>query len=178
MSKFKAIHLADATGEAQQLLTGIKEKVGKVPNVYAVLANSPSTLAGLLTLGKELDRGSLDAVTKEKIALAVGNQNTCQNSVSAHTAIGKSLGMTEEDTIDAQKGLSEDAREKALLDLAISLNSNHGHGDNGAVRRAMEAGLNAEEVIEVLGQVVKNIMTNSLNGIAETEIDFPKVDLA
>ncbi len=87
------------------------------------------------------------------------------------------MGMSDEEIIEAQKGNSEDPREQAILTLAISINGNHGHGDNSAVRRAIEAGLSEAEVIEIVGQVVNNIMTNTINGIAKTTIDFPERDL-
>ena len=154
-----------------------KNKWGMIPNVYAVMAQAPSTLAGQLALGNALTRGTLSPKLSEKIALVVGNDNSCGYCVAAHSAIAASLGLSDEEIIEAQKGKSEDPLEQAVLNLAISVNGNHGHGDNSAVRRALEAGLNEAEIIEVVGQVVKNIMTNTINGIAETTIDFPARDL-
>lgn len=177
MTNFNIVNVEDADQPTQELLAAIDKELGMIPNVYAVMANSPSTLAGFLGFGKALDSGSLSAVLKEKIALVVSNENTCGYCVSAHSAVAAQLGMSAEDAIDAQKGKSENTKEQAVLNLAISLNSNHGHGDNSAVRKAFDAGLSVEEIIEVLGQVLKNIMTNTLNGIAETKIDFPKKKL-
>ncbi len=177
MSKFKTVNVDSAEGEARDLLDGINKKLGMVPNLYAVMAQSPSTLAAQLALGNELSKGTLTPKLNEKIALVVGNDNSCGYCVSAHSQIAASLGMPDDEIVEAQKGKSEDAREQAILTLAISINGNHGHGDNSAVRRALEAGLSEAEIIEVVGQVVKNIMTNAINGIAQTEIDFPERDL-
>lgn len=173
MSQFKPLNLETAEGQAKELLDGIYSKMGTVPNVYAVMAKSPSTLAAQLALGEALSGGTLGAVVNEKIALVVGNDNSCGYCVSAHSAIAAGLKLSDEEIVEAQKGKSDDPREQAILTLAISVNGNHGHGDNSAVRRALEAGLSEAEVIEVVGQVVKNIMTNTINGIAETDIDFP-----
>ena len=91
--------------------------------------------------------------------------------------MASSLNIAEDEIIAAQRGKSADDREQLILDLAISLNSNHGHGDNSAVRAALTAGVTVEETIEVLGQVIKIIMINTMTGIAETGIDFPEVAL-
>ncbi len=174
MSEFDLVNIDSAQGLAKDLLESIHRKLGMVPNIYGVMAQAPSTLAGQLALDSELAKGSLSKHLIEKIALVVGNDNSCGYCVSAHSAIAAGLGMSEEDIVEAQKGKSEDPLEQAVLNLAISVNGNHGHGDNSAIRRALEAGLSQAEVIEVVGQVVKNIMTNTINGIAETAIDFPE----
>ena len=177
MSQFNLVSLESAEGQVKDLLESINSKLGRIPNVYAVMAQAPSTLAGQLALGAELANGSLSSTLSEKIALVVGNDNSCGYCVSAHSAIAANLGLSDDEIIEAQKGKSEDPREQAVLNLAISLNGNHGHGDNSAVRRALEAGLSQAEVIEVVGEVVKNIMTNTINGIADTTIDFPQREL-
>lgn len=177
MSVFKKVTSPDPEQPAHALLSAIKKKFGMVPNVYAVMANSPATLAALLEFGNILDEGSLSPQIKEKIALVVSNENTCKYCVSAHTAVAAGLKISHDEIVDAQRGKSDDPREQAILNLAISLNSNHGHGDNSAVSAALQAGVSVEETLEILGQVVKNIMTNTMNGIAKTEIDFPEVPL-
>lgn len=177
MSQFKMESPDSADGEAKELLAALQQKFGRVPNVYAVMAQAPSVLAGQLALGDALARGSLSPALAEKIALVVSNDNSCGYCVSAHSAIAANLGISDDEIVEAQKGKSEDPRELAILNLAISVNGNHGHGDNSAIRRALEAGLSEAEVIEVVGQVVKNIMTNTINGIAGTTIDFPKREL-
>lgn len=174
MSKFKKIDPEHSEGPVAGLLNGIKESMGSVPNVYAVMANSPSVLQATLNFGGTLKTSGFDEKMCEKIALVVSNENSCQYCVSAHSAIAAKMGLSDEEILDAQKGTAKDPREQAILTLAISLNGNHGHGDNSAVAAAFEAGLSATEILDVVGQVVKNIMTNMVNGIAETEIDFPK----
>lgn len=174
MPQFDNVTLDMAKGEARDLLESLNKKMGMVPNIYAVMAQSPSTLAAQLALSDELARGTLSDAINEKIALVVGNDNSCGYCVSAHSAIAAGLGMSDDEIIEAQKGRSEDPLEQAILTLAISVNGNHGHGNNSAIQKALEAGLSEAEVIEVVGQVIKNIMTNTINGIAETPIDFPE----
>ncbi|MEM7082212.1 MAG: carboxymuconolactone decarboxylase family protein [Pseudomonadota bacterium] len=177
MSQFKTIDRESADGLAKDLLDQLHHQLGMVPNVYAVMAQAPTTLAAQLALTEHLSNGTLSAKLNEKIALVVSNDNSCGYCVAAHSAIAARLGMSDEEIVAAQKGKSKDPVEQAVLNLAISINGNHGHGDNSAVRRALDAGLSEAQIVEIVGQVVKNIMTNSINGIANTTIDFPEREM-
>ncbi len=48
MPQFELINVDSAQGRAKDLLDLIQKKMGLVPNVYAVMAQAPSTLAGQL----------------------------------------------------------------------------------------------------------------------------------
>ena len=62
---------------AQPLLNGVKAKLGSVPNLFRLLAVSPAALEGYLGLSGALGKGTLDARTRERIALAVAEFNGC-----------------------------------------------------------------------------------------------------
>jgi AhpD family alkylhydroperoxidase len=59
------------------------------------MANSPAVLEPYLSFSGALAGGALPAKLREEIALEVGEQNSCQYFVSAHTAIGKMIGLSE-----------------------------------------------------------------------------------
>lgn len=47
-------------------------------------------------------------------------------------------------------------------------------GDAG-VQSLREAGLSEGEIVEVVANVVLNILTNYINHVADTPVDFPRV---
>ena len=164
-----------ATGQAAELFSAITQKVGKVPNLYRTLGQAPSVLGGLLQLGEALDGGSLSAPVKEQIALRVANRNACDYCESAHTAIGKSVGLTEQQTIAAWQGEADDAKAQAILALVDAVLGREGFVTDDQLAAARDAGVTDAEALEVVGQVVKNIFTNYVNHLAQTEVDFPAV---
>lgn len=89
MTRVAVIDPKTATGEARQLLDAVQSGLGMVPNFIRVLANSPAALSAFLGLHGIASAGSLEPKTRERIALAVAEQNACQYCVSAHTAIGR-----------------------------------------------------------------------------------------
>ena len=164
-----------ATGQAAELFSAITSKVGKVPNLYRTLGQAPSVLAGLLQLGEVLDGGSLSAPVKEQIALRVGNRNGCDYCQSAHTAIGKMVGLSEEQTIAARQGQANDDKAQAVLHLVDAILEREGFVTDDQLDIARESGLTDAEVLEVTGQVIKNFFTNFVNHIAQTQVDFPAI---
>lgn len=169
--------LDTATGAVRDTLQAVKNKLGMVPNLFGVMANAPAVLNSYLQVSKNLKGGHIPAATAEQIAIAIAHKNGCEYCLSAHTAPGKMAGVDPNDLISAQAGKSGDPKTQAAINLALEINAAHGENSAAAVARALDAGLTEQEVLEVAGHVALNILTNSINGLAETVIDFPKVGL-
>ena len=59
MSRLSTIQPAEATGKAKELLTAVRAKLGLVPNMTKVMANSPAVLEGYLGFSGALASGLL-----------------------------------------------------------------------------------------------------------------------
>ncbi|MFT4515198.1 MAG: putative peroxidase-related enzyme [Planctomycetota bacterium] len=178
MSRIPAIDPANATGKPRQLLEAVHKKMGKTPNMMRVLANAPAALQGYLDLSGALGTGSLSAKAREQIALTVGEINHCDYCLSAHTAIGGMVGLKDDELRDARSAKASDAKTTALLALARTLVVNRGNLTDDELDQARAAGISDGEVLEVTANVALNIMTNYVNHVAETVIDFPHVTAA
>jgi uncharacterized peroxidase-related enzyme len=166
-----------AEGPTRDLLGAVKSKMGRIPNLMKTMAQSPAVLEGYLSLSSALSRGVLPGVVREQIALAVGQENGCEYCLSAHALTGKLAGLTPEQTVDARRGESDDPRQQAFLDLALSLVETRGDLSDAQFTAARDAGLNDTEIAEVVGHVALNVLTNYFNQMARTEVDFPHVPL-
>ena len=85
----------------QALFDGLEKAVGFVPNMFASFAHSPTALGDYLTLQNR--KTSLSNKEKEIINLIVSQLNGCNYCKSAHTAVGKMVGFTEDETIQIRK---------------------------------------------------------------------------
>src|SRR5208282_3631811 len=88
MSRLPAIQTEAATGKAKELLEAVQAKLKITPNMTRVMANSPAVLQAYLSFSGALATGTLGAKLGEQIAIEMGEQNSCQYCLSAHTAIG------------------------------------------------------------------------------------------
>jgi uncharacterized peroxidase-related enzyme len=177
MARITAIDPANATGKAKELLDGVQKKIGMTPNLMRTMAHSPAALEGYLSFSAALAGGVLSAKLREQIALTVGESNHCQYCVSAHTAIGKMVGLSEPDLIAARLSSSTDPKVDAALKFAHAIVERHGEVTDDEVNRIRQAGYTDAEIAEIVASVAINIFTNYFNRVAQTEVDFPKVDL-
>jgi len=71
--------------------------------------------------------------------------------------------------------LAQDPKEQAILDLAMAIARTRGADAGPQLMAARKAGLSDAELVEVVAAVAQNVLTNYLNVVAGTEVDFPKV---
>lgn len=177
MSRIPAIDPNTATGDVRRLLDAVQAQLGVTPNFIRVLAHSPRALEGFLGLHGAAAGFSLDKATQERIALVVAEKNACEYCVSAHTAIGRHAGLTNEEMLLNRRGGSADAKAAATVALARALNQDLGNLTPAEFDAARSAGLSDAEIVETIAVVALNIFTNVLGKATRVEIDFPKVPL-
>jgi len=174
------IHVVDpktATGEARELLDGVQQQLGVVPNFIRALANSPAALSAFLGLYGPLGRAAIDQATRERIALVIAEENGCQYCVSAHTAIGRGAGLSNDEMLRNRQGGSSDARAAAAVAFAKALNEHRGELTTGEFEAVRAAGFSDGEIVEIITVVALNVFTNILGKSTLINIDFPKVAL-
>ena len=178
MVRFAAVDPGTATGKGKELLDQVQARLGTTPNMMRAMANSPAVLAAYLEFAGALAAGTLPRKLREEIALAVGEANRCQYCLSAHTALGKAVGIREDEILGARRGVSGDARADAALQFARAILRDRGAVSGDAVDGVRRAGYTDGEIAEIVAAVALNVFTDSFNLVADTEIDFPRVPLA
>ncbi len=177
MSNLSTPKTIDASPTASQpLLEAIKKQLGLVPNMYRLIGNSPAALEAYLGLSHGLDKGEIDLQTRERIALTVAKLNQCDYCLSAHTYVGKNLAKLDDAELVAnRRGTSSDPKAAAALRFASRVVEERGGVSPGDVKAVKLAGFTDSQVIEIVLHVALNTLTNYVNKVGETEIDFPQV---
>jgi uncharacterized peroxidase-related enzyme len=176
MSRIALVDPATAIGESKALLDAARARLGATPNFIRALAVAPVALEGFLGLHAIAGRGALDARTRERIALAVAERNGCRYCVSAHTAIGRGVGLEESEIAAARAGFSSEPKAHAAVTFAGALVASSG-AVSSAEFAAAKAALTEEEIVEVIAHVALNLFTNLLGKSTRVAIDFPEVPL-
>jgi uncharacterized peroxidase-related enzyme len=177
MSRITTITNETANPEQKALFDAIQAQVGMVPNFLKVLANSPAALRAFLGLYGIANEGSLDPHTRERIALAIAQQNSCEYCLSAHTAIGRKAGLTGDEISANRLGTSQDAKAAVAVKLARSLAEHTGEVTTAELIEAREAGYTDADIVEIITHVGLNTITNMIGKASQLDIDFPKVAL-
>jgi len=174
-----AIPARDDLPEASKpILSAVEAKLGVVPNLFRLVATSPATLEGYIANSSALGR-TLDARTRERIALAVAQVNGCDYCLSAHSYLGLNLAkLTPEEIALNRKGASGDPKADAAVRFAAKVTTQRGHVDSPDIAAVRNAGFSDAQIVEIIAVVAENCFTNFLNEVAKTEIDFPVVRAA
>ncbi len=166
--------VADAPAAAQPLLNEVKQSLGSVPNLFRIVANSPAALEGYLRLNGALAKGALDAATRERIALAVAELNGCDYCLAAHSYVGKNVAKLSGAEIEAnRRGGSTDAKADAAVKFAVEIVRQRGGVGEASIAAVRDAGFSDAEIVEIIAHVALNTLTNYVNEVLVTAVDFP-----
>jgi uncharacterized peroxidase-related enzyme len=175
--RLQAISNEAAATKVRRLLEGVQAKLNMTPNFLRVMANSPAVLEGYLGFSGPLAAGSITAQLREQIALAVAQANGCEYCVSAHSALGKLAGLTDEEVNGARFSRAGSKKDAAALEFAHALLTARGKVSTEDFDRLRDAGFGDADVAEIIAHVALNVFTNYFNIANQVEVDFPKVSL-
>lgn len=175
MQKITAVKHEESTGKVKELLDGVNAKLGFVPNMMATMGSSPAVLEAYLNFSGALGH-SLNAKLREQIALTVAEINGCGYCASAHSAIGKMVGLDAHSIEDARRAASHDAKTDAGLKFAKALVISRGKVSESDFEAVKSAGYSEKEISEIVANVALNVFTNYFNETAKTVVDFPAIE--
>lgn len=177
MPRITPIDPSTAVGSAKTLLDGVHAALGVTPNLMKTLAVAPAALEGYLALNTALAHGVLDTASREAIALAVAQVNACEYCLSAHAYLGSKAGLSGDEMARNRASHSRDARRDAGLQFAQAVVVSRGQVSDATLAAARQRGLSDAELLEIVVNVSLNVLTNYVNHVAGTTVDFPRVDV-
>jgi uncharacterized peroxidase-related enzyme len=173
------LDIPDSVDETPQASHAILEQIGKrlgfVPNLHRLMAVSPDVLSGFIALQTALDR-TLDARTRDTVALTVSQANGCNYCLGAHSYVAAKFNGTDAEEIAlARDGKSSDPCRSAAGTFARRLIETRGTVTDDDLSAVREAGITDKEIVEIVALSAQFLLTNFISNVADTEIDFPEV---
>jgi alkylhydroperoxidase family enzyme len=92
--------------------------------------------------------------------------------------MGRGAGLTPEDFALARNGSARNAIDQSIAAFAREVTESRGVVSDTAFNVYLGQGLTRGMMVEIVANVSLNLLTNYINHLADTEIDFPQVDLA
>ncbi len=169
MRRFDALNPDHAPSTAGGLLSGIIDRHGEAGPMVRTMAHSPALLQGYLELSKAMRRTALPRRLSEKVSLAVQEWIGCRLCLAAHTAAGRTAGLTEVDIALARQGTAVDSREAALLTYAVQILTEPSAITDADIAQLRTHGWSDRVLADVVGLVALNQLTGSFNLVAGLE---------
>jgi uncharacterized peroxidase-related enzyme len=107
----------------------------------------------------------------------VAQINNCNYCLAAHSYMGQNLAKLDAAEVAANRhGTSSDAKANVAVRFAASIAKSRGAVNTDEVAAVKAAGYSDAEIVEIIGHVALNTLTNYVNEVLGTEIDFPEVE--
>jgi AhpD family alkylhydroperoxidase len=163
---------AEVSVNNQGIFDNLQKGLGFIPNLYAYYGKNETALGDYLTLQNR--KSTLKAKEREVINLVTSQINSCLYCQSAHTALGKMNGFTDEQILSIRKGsASFDSKLNALAKFTASAVENRGRATEESKLDFFTAGYDEANMIDVVMVIGDKIMSNYLHNLTGFEIDFP-----
>jgi uncharacterized peroxidase-related enzyme len=171
------LHIADQiTAASQPVVDAVTKQLKMTPNLFRIMALSPNALNGWAGLQGALAK-TLDAKLRDGIALAVSQVNGCQYCLSAHSYVAGNMANIDADEIRLNRlGRSTNPRTAAAVSFARKVIETRGKVSEGDLQAVRAAGFTDANIVEIISLSAQFMLTNFVNNVFDTEIDFPVVE--
>ena len=156
----------------QAIFDNLKSNLGFVPNLYATYAYNETALSDYLNFSGR--KTSLSGKEKEVVNLIVSQVNNCTYCLSAHTAIGKMNGFTDEQILEIRTGsASFDQKLNALAQFVKNATINRSKPEPKYTEALFEAGYDEANLIDIIMLIGDKFISNFIYGATKIPVDFP-----
>jgi len=159
-----------ASSEAKPILENVQKAYGFIPNLFAYMAEAPTTLEAYLALNALVEKTSLTPAQQQLALLTVSTENQCGFCAVAHRAFAKAKGADPQ-SIEAvhTETKVENESDRALVALALSIVRNRGWLPDEDIESFISAGFTKQQIMEVILIVSIKTLSNYINHLSKPE---------
>jgi alkylhydroperoxidase family enzyme len=172
MSNFELYSLENAPDAAKPLLEKSIKGFGMLPNLHAVMAESPALLDAYQQLHELAQNASFDKDELTVVWQTINVEHGCHYCVPAHTAIANMMGV-DADITEALRNQSplESTKLETLRDTTLLMVRNRGIIKQVDIDTFYAVGFNKQNILDIVLILAQKVMSNFTNHLAETPVD-------
>lgn len=165
--------LATAPQDARDTLSKIVEAWGFLPNIGAVMAESPAALELLWVGYASLSaKATLTALEQQLVCVAASRENGCAYCVAAHSTMAVGAKLPQDILVATREGTPiVDPKLSALRQTTERLVRQRGRLSGAEKGAFVDAGYTPGQLLEVVAWICLKTLTNYTDHIAETPVD-------
>ncbi|BCG02554.1 alkyl hydroperoxide reductase AhpD (plasmid) [Paraburkholderia sp. PGU19] len=177
MTRIAVPTCSETPAASKPMLDAVSRQLGFTPNLFSIMSLSPNALTGWAGLQGALAK-TLDSKTRDGIALVVSQVNSCLYCLSAYTYWAINVArIRHEEILLNRLGSSSDSKRDAALTFAKKVVETRGKVTETDLAIVREAGFTDANLIEIIALSAQCLLTNFINNVFDTPIDFPVVFL-
>jgi uncharacterized peroxidase-related enzyme len=163
------LHTLDTAPEASRNgLEQVKQKFGRVPNFFAVAAESPAAVNAYLSLSNIFRTTALTPAEQQIVILTASVENKCDYCVAAHSRGAKAAGVPEDviNAITARNRL-KNPKIEALRHLVSQIVEERGWLSDADVQAFLGSGYTKAQLLDVMVGVSMKTLSNDINHLTD-----------
>lgn len=172
MKEFSVLSTEEAVQGSRDALGEAKKKYGFVPNLYGVLAHSPSAVKAYISLADLFSHTQFSPTEQQVVLLTASFENGCDYCMAAHSAVAKMVGVPA-DVLSALRSGTRlpDVKLERLREFTQKVVQSRGVVSEADLESFFSAGFGQQHVLDVILGVTMKTLSNYTNHIAETPLD-------
>lgn len=172
MQKFKIYTLETAPEVSKVFLASSQRSAGFIPNMHAIMAESPVMLKAYKEIGRIFGETSFTPIEQEVIEMTINQVNECTYCVAAHSYFDR-LSKYPEEILNAlvENKIIDNSKLQTLRLFTKAVVEKRGWVSKEEIETFHLAGYSKEQLLEIIVGIAHKTISNYLNHIAETPID-------
>ena len=172
MTEFAVHDLASAPAASKPLLQGCLDKYKMLPNMFAVMAESPQILAAYQAMSQLWAETALSPLERDIVLLAINHENACRYCMASQSTVSAGAGMPKEILDALRRGMPlADAKLETLRAFAVAVVRQRGWVDDTAIAAFLAAGYSKRTVLEVVLAAAFKTLSNYTDHLTHAPVD-------
>jgi uncharacterized peroxidase-related enzyme len=172
MAELEYMDKGQEPAEASGIYDGMQTKLGRVLNIFKIMAHAPAVLNQVVEFSKVLARTKLNAQLRELAYIKTSLLNDCEYCAHHHKALGRRAGLTDEkiEALD-DYGESDQFSELEKLVLRYAEDLTRDVRTDRKVMESLKKHLSPQELVELNATVGLANLTNRFNESFGTDLE-------
>lgn len=179
MNEFKVYDVKSAPSDSRADLERISKDHGNIPNVYAVMAESPQLLKAHMATRELFKKTTLRTQEQKVVLLAASHELDSAYDVAVHSGAAEKHNVPAEVIESIRSGTKlKDKKLDSLRSLTAHIVKKHGEVSDNEIEAFLDAGYTRANVLEIVLAVGMVTWTAYTSKIAKIKLDThfePKV---
>jgi len=170
--QFQLHNQETAPENSKPLLEDSLKSFGMIPNLHAVMAESPAVLKSYQLLHEQFQKTSFDAEELTVIWQTINVEHECHYCVPAHTGIANMMDVDTDITEALRNGTElPSTKLQTLHETTLELVRERGRLCESTLTAFTEAGYEQRHLLEIILGLSQKVLSNYINHLSNTPID-------
>ncbi|MCC2604210.1 carboxymuconolactone decarboxylase family protein [Planctobacterium marinum] len=172
MTDFTLHTLESAPEAAKPLLKKSQQDFGMIPNLHAVMAESPEALEAYQQLHRLFTQSSLNKDELTVVWQTINRAHNCHYCLPAHSLVAQMMGVNSELNDDVKNGkVLANAKLETLRVTTLAMVEQRGNLSAEQTEAFYQAGYSNQDMLAIILGMAQKVMSNFTNHIANTPVD-------